>query len=221
MSDNADLLSTILEDISEIINTTLHEEDREGPEVGEKILKQIDNVLELRKHKAPPETILNATKRLNAFHMLYWKCVTEHKAAQMAKENDCSPDSLYSIILKAFMLGVYRGNRFTLDGDEYFQFMDPLTYKRVGTTFRKKGHEDLAQAFEKNFQAPLEYAKIKWQKGSELLHNQMADEVLEKFPDIKKGLPGKISDKKVKALVLKALKPVAYKYERVKGIKYY
>jgi len=233
MTKEAELLKTILEDISETINDTLQEEEREGhgPEIRERVLKQIDEVLKLREHEVPPDVLLRATKRLNAFHMLYWKGVMEYKAGKLAKENDCPTDSLLSLILSAFMLGVYRGNKFTLDDDEYFHFMDPLTYKKMGAEFRKRGHEQRQEKIDNYLIAPLKYAEEKWYNGNKLLHNEMANELILQFPELKekilkdqdeKGttLPEYKKDIRLRNILMDKLKPIARHYQRVKGEKY-
>ena len=216
MPDNADLLNTILEDISEVINATLHEEDREGPEVGDKILKQIDEVLELREHEVASDVLLGASKRLNAFHLLYWKCILEHKTARLIKESDCDQDLLLNLILSAFMLGVYRGNRFTLDGDDYFQFMDPITHKEVSALIASSAHKEKKAIFNKKIQPVLQYAEKEWKSGSKLLHDQMSEKLLKKFPNIMDGLP---SHWNLKKRLNESLKTIARKYKRVRGDK--
>lgn len=216
MSKEAELLNTILKDISEAINETLHEEDREGPGVREKILNQIDEVLKLREHEVPPDVLLRATKRLNAFHLLYWKCIMEHKTVNLNKENKCDQDSLLNVILSALMLGVYRGNRFTLDCDEYFQFMDPLTHKKVSSAIATSAHKKNEDIFKNNIKKALRQAEQEWKAGSQLFHDQMADRLLKEFPTIKDGLPKTWNLKKQ---LLGHLKPIARKFNRVRGEK--
>lgn len=210
------LLETVLEDIEDKIKSTLDKDTRHGSNLHSTIQDQIQVVKQQKEQGAEPEEILRQGKKLNALHLLYWNWKLSQAMTSLGQEEEDGEEVLPELMLACLMLGIYRANHFTLDGDEYFSFKDPLTHKKVSAEIVSSEHQKRDSTFKANIKQALSRAEAGWNNGSTMLHDQMAEKLLHEFPEIKENLPDTWNFKKK---LMQELKPIARQYNRVRGDK--
>lgn len=176
--------ATILDDIIDYYSSGVHESTKAVNESSTTIREEGEAIL----------IIANCTKGM----LEYSK-----------KSIDFGDDQFIKVVVNTIWMGVNIGQLKLLDQkSEKFSGFQKTISTILGRRAVKQGRWERVEAIK---QSLISQAEAKWTAGDLLLHNEMADALLENNPKAAQSIS--------KPVLLAALKPIAAKHGKVRGIK--
>ncbi|NDY57377.1 hypothetical protein G3N56_11555 [Desulfovibrio sulfodismutans] len=172
----------VLEDIDNVVTELLPNEEEICTNFDDIIKKQTLLVQSLKDGNNDLRRLKIESEKLNALHMLFWSNALRMNMEKFIIEGN--HELINESIFISLMLGIYRGMFFSYQREDHFEFLTKLALSDAGRINRKQGHESRKKTIEYQMTPFLNEAEEKWRKGDQAFHDQMAQYLIDKHPEI-------------------------------------